>query len=60
MSDLTSRIVEFSTDHVDVGFGDLSHFNRSFRRHYGTTPREVRGDGGRDMPGGCLADEGVR
>ncbi|GLH78134.1 AraC family transcriptional regulator [Bradyrhizobium sp. SSBR45G] len=30
----------------DVGFGDLSHFNRSFRRQYGLTPREVRGDRG--------------
>jgi AraC-like DNA-binding protein len=28
----------------DVGFGDLSYFNRRFRRQYGQTPREVRGD----------------
>jgi AraC-like DNA-binding protein len=28
----------------DAGFGDLSHFNRSFRRQYGITPRELRGD----------------
>jgi AraC-like DNA-binding protein len=28
----------------DVGFGDLSYFNRRFRRQYGLTPREVRGD----------------
>lgn len=28
----------------DVGFGDLSYFNRRFRRQYGMTPREVRGD----------------
>jgi AraC-like DNA-binding protein len=26
----------------DVGFGDLSTFNREFRRHYGATPSEVR------------------
>lgn len=26
----------------DVGFGDLSYFNRSFRRVYGLTPRDVR------------------
>ena len=26
----------------DVGFGDLSHFNGSFRRHYQLTPSEVR------------------
>ena len=25
-----------------VGFGDLSYFNRTFRRHYGATPSEVR------------------
>ena len=26
----------------DVGFGDLSYFNRSFRRCYGATPSQVR------------------
>jgi len=26
----------------DCGFGDLSHFNQAFRRHYGQTPSEVR------------------
>lgn len=26
----------------DVGFGDLSHFNRAFRRRYGMTPSEIR------------------
>jgi len=25
-----------------VGFGDLSYFNRSFRRRYGMTPSDVR------------------
>jgi len=25
-----------------VGFGDVSHFNRSFRRHFGETPSGVR------------------
>ncbi len=33
-----------STIAYDVGFGDLSYFNRRFRRQYGMTPREVRGD----------------
>jgi AraC-like DNA-binding protein len=26
----------------DVGFGDLSYFNRAFRRHYGAAPSDVR------------------
>jgi AraC-like DNA-binding protein len=26
----------------DAGFGDVSHFNRSFRRRYGASPTEVR------------------
>jgi AraC-like DNA-binding protein len=33
-----------STIAYDVGFGDLSYFNRRFRRQFGSTPREVRGD----------------
>jgi AraC-like DNA-binding protein len=30
----------------DVGFGDLSYFNPRFRRLYGLTPRDIRGDRG--------------
>jgi AraC-like DNA-binding protein len=36
--------IAISTIAYDVGFGDLSYFNRCFRRQYGITPREVRGD----------------
>ena len=38
--------VAISTIAYDVGFGDLSYFNRRFRRLYGFTPRDVRGDKG--------------
>jgi AraC-like DNA-binding protein len=27
---------------LDAGFGDLSYFNRAFRRRYGITPSELR------------------
>jgi AraC-like DNA-binding protein len=30
----------------DAGFGDLSYFNRTFRRCYGCTPSEVRAEAG--------------
>jgi AraC-like DNA-binding protein len=32
----------------DAGFGDLSYFNRAFRRYYGATPSEVRAEAGLD------------
>ena len=31
-----------STIALDTGFGDLSYFNRTFRRHYGDTPSAIR------------------
>jgi AraC-like DNA-binding protein len=32
----------------ESGFGDVSHFNRMFRRHYGVTPSDVREEAWRD------------
>ena len=34
--------LKISTIAFDAGFGDLSHFNRSFRRRYGDSPSDVR------------------
>ena len=34
-----------STIAFDVGFGDLSYFNNSFRRRFGDTPSDVRAEG---------------
>jgi AraC-like DNA-binding protein len=36
-----------STIVYETGFGDLSHFNRAFRRRYGVTPTDIRA-GSRD------------
>jgi len=36
-SDRTVSSVAF-----DAGFGDLSYFNRAFRRRYGATPSDIR------------------
>jgi len=33
---------------LDVGFGDLSYFNRAFRRRYDATPSEIRHSAGSD------------
>jgi AraC-like DNA-binding protein len=34
----------------DIGFGDVSHFNRCFRRQYGMTPSEIRENGSKQQP----------
>ena len=38
-SDRTISAIAFA-----IGFSDLSHFNRTFRRRFGRTPTEVRAD----------------
>src|SRR5580658_9494826 len=35
---------KIATIAFEVGFADLSHFNRAFRRHFGDTPSGVRAD----------------
>jgi transcriptional regulator GlxA family with amidase domain len=32
----------------ETGFGDLSHFNRAFRRRFGATPSDVRAEANRE------------
>jgi AraC-like DNA-binding protein len=44
LCDPGSSHAAISTIAYDAGFGDLSYFNRRFRRFYGLTPRDVRGD----------------
>jgi AraC-like DNA-binding protein len=34
----------------ECGFGDVSYFNRAFRRHYGTAPSDVRAQARQDAP----------
>jgi AraC-like DNA-binding protein len=42
LSDPRRNRVKISAIAFDAGFGDLSYFNRTFRRHYGKAPSEVR------------------
>jgi transcriptional regulator GlxA family with amidase domain len=44
-SDRTVSSLAFET-----GFGDLSYFNRSFRRRYGATPSDVRSSARKQQP----------
>ena len=36
------RAMSISSIAYDVGFGDLSYFNRAFRRRYDATPSDIR------------------
>jgi AraC-like DNA-binding protein len=42
LSDPLRAGVKVSTIALDAGFGDLSYFNRAFRRRYGLAPSELR------------------
>ena len=42
LSDPFRAGVKISAIALDAGFGDLSYFNRTFRRRYGMTPSELR------------------
>jgi AraC-like DNA-binding protein len=42
LTDLNYQHWTISAIAFEAGFGDLSHFNRSFRKHYGASPSEVR------------------
>jgi AraC-like DNA-binding protein len=42
LSDPRRRAEKISEVALDCGFGDVSYFNRAFRRHYGAAPSDVR------------------
>lgn len=42
LTDPARACEKISSVAYDAGFGDVSHFNRSFRRRYGETPSDVR------------------
>jgi transcriptional regulator GlxA family with amidase domain len=42
---------KISTVAFDCGFGDVSYFNRVFRRYYGAAPSDVRAQARQDAPG---------
>jgi AraC-like DNA-binding protein len=42
LTDPRNNILAIGTIAFNVGFGDLSYFNRTFRRKYGMTPSDVR------------------
>jgi AraC-like DNA-binding protein len=43
LTDPNSRDRTILSIAMDAGFSDQSWFNRSFRRHFGATPSDVRG-----------------
>ena len=51
LTDLRLAQRSISSVAFEVGFGDLSYFNRAFRRCYGATPSEVRRSAERNEAG---------
>jgi AraC-like DNA-binding protein len=48
LSDPRRRAEKISAVALDCGFGDVSYFNRVFRRRYGVAPSDVRAQARRD------------
>lgn len=48
LSDPRRRAEKISAVALDCGFGDVSYFNRAFRRRYGAAPSDVRANARRD------------
>jgi AraC-like DNA-binding protein len=38
----------------DAGFGDVSYFNRAFRRHFGASPSDIRAHARQDAPSSLM------
>jgi AraC-like DNA-binding protein len=56
LSDASCRAEKISAVAFDCGFGDVSYFNRAFRRHYGSAPSDVRAQARHDAPASCRRD----
>jgi AraC-like DNA-binding protein len=49
LRDPRSRYCKIADIAAEAGFTDLSYFNRTFRRHFGATPSDIRGAAERDV-----------
>lgn len=41
-----ARMPQISATAYEVGFGDISYFNRAFRKRYGVAPSDIRKEAG--------------
>jgi AraC-like DNA-binding protein len=53
LSDPVRRIDKITAVALDCGFGDVSYFNRVFRRRYGAAPSDVRAQAQREALAGA-------